>query len=344
MKTLMYCLFFCFISSTLVAQNSISPQQRAQLNQINFNYEQKLKRNLSKADQQTLQLMQREAVKISNFQNLYQRKRAIAQFNQKYGKFRQNLLAKSSINEPQYLQQIKNTLPQFTFQQKGKSLVALKKSNTPNYSKKINLKRGSYRPATPKGRAVPTRNTNYTPPPSGAATTSFAATFEEIGCGGDYNGEYDSDQFSTFSSAALINGCENTRALGSNFNIPAGVKRVRVKVTLNEGYLLSSVAFGMAGYGQNYNEIGIMVHGGGQTQFHKDAELLAIAPVAYMADIDSKMDGTYIMESSFVPVSSGGTYRIKAYGKSFSLGIAGGMGVGYSQIKGLSEIEVSYEY
>lgn len=346
MKTLIFCLFFCLTGTLLVAQKSISPQQRAQLNRITFNYEQKLKRSLNKADQQMLQAMQQEATKISSIQNVYQRKRAIAQFNQEYSKFRQNLLVKSQISDQQYLQEVRSSLPQYAFQQKGNSLVALKKSQLPKYGN-ITLKRGTYSPVTTKGKNYsPNTGPATPPPPAGANSTNFTAKFEEIGCNGDYNGNYEASDynFSAFSSAGVAGGCENTRSLGSNFTIPAGVKRVYVKITLNTGYVLSSVAFGLAGYGQSYNELGIMVHGGGETNFYKDSELLAIAPVAYMTDIDSKVDGTYVIETSFVPASNGGTYRIQAYGKSFSLGIAGGMGVGYAQLKGMSEIEVNYTY
>lgn len=116
-----------------------------------------------------------------------------------------------------------------------------------------------------------------------------------------------------------------------------------MRLTLEDGFILSNVAFGMAGYGHQYTEMGVRVKGPGVDEYYKDSEQLAIAPVAFMADIDKEEHGAYTMEINFRPSSHGGVYRIQAYGKSFSMGIGGGMGVGYARLRGIRDIQVFFE-
>ncbi|KAA3632133.1 MAG: hypothetical protein DWQ02_15220 [Bacteroidetes bacterium] len=323
---------------------SISSSQKKQLARMANAKNAQFQKALSAADRKTLARMQITADSVARLAPGRSKTMAIQNFNRKYAGFRSKIIKNARFDQNAYLTDIQRALPQYKFQKSAKGLVAMKKSVLQKYSPKVNRNTSFDRVV----RAKPV--SQKTGSKSGKSPAVFPANqlserFERSSCsGGAYQGSFQGGtEFSSFATASLASGCETKRALGANVNVPSGVQNVRVRITLDGGFTLSTNALGALGYGHCQTEVGIRIKGPGVDKYYKDSDLISVAPVMYFSEVDYTESGTYVMETTFRPQSSGGTYRVQAYGKTFSMGIAGGMGVGYTHVDGVGKVEVFFE-
>lgn len=323
---------------------SISTSQKKQLARMANAKNAQFQKALSADDRKTFARMQNTADSLSRLAPGRSKTMAVQNFNRKYAGFRSKIVSKVRFDQNAYMTEIQKALPQYKFQKSAKGLVAMNRSVLQKYSPKVKRNTSFDRVVRAKPIAQKTGSKSGKSP-AVFASNQLSERFEQSSCStGTYQGSFQGGtEFSSFATASLASGCESKRALGANVNVPSGVQNVRVRITLDGGFTLSSNAFGALGYGHCQTEVGIRVKGPGVDRFNKDSDLISIAPVIYFSEVEYNETGSYVMETTFRPQSSGGTYRVQAYGKTFSMGIAGGMGVGYTNVNGVGKVEVFFE-
>ena len=311
-----------------IAPTAFSQVQRDRLSQLSQSVQSRVERVLTSTDRRTVGQMQEEAAAIAKMRQGAARKRAVDTFNNKHARFRNDIVRRARIDDAFFLSETRKILPQHNLRRVGN--VYLSTSNN-----RLSSSHTSEPADTPEETAQVAQS---------ASTTLFDVESHSSGCT-DYTSMVDDDDktFSALAISYIAGGCESITSLGSNIQVPAGTSIVRVRIILDDGFLLSNAATGVAGYGQSYTEIGIRVKGPGVDEYYADSDQLVIAPVAYSADIKKEEFGNYVMEVEVSPSSSGGVYQIQAYAKSSSMGVAGGLGVGYARVGDMGLIETWFE-
>ena len=256
-------------------------------------------------------------------------RKRLADFKNKHAGFREEVLRKAGVDERAYNLRVKKILPQIQLDDKGRIINRKPiKVSTINENQRLNHP-GAGRPA-PETFEITNFSNKWTYKDCSQAQISLEST----------------DKISVYAlTRAQDADCDDVKgARGTVLQVPAGVKSVTIKITLDKYSLWTSVSTAF-GYASTYTAVGIRVKGGiigsaKQTNYWRHKYLDTVWSVMGEDSADIEETGV-TMSCTFKPLSAG-EYLIQAYGRVATDTDSLAKAKGGAKVSGLKKITVTF--
>lgn len=317
----------------------MTASQRLQLYRLN----QELK---AKADA-VMKSDARYANYLADFRDLQKQTRSrtfrekAASFERKYEDLQKDMIRKAGIDRRVYNLRLKKIFPQIQLNQAG-DIVNPKRQrmaiNEPASLDNVNFIPASFAPIAYAQRRDDSFESN-----------DFSVTWSYQDCS-QASVQFDGIRsFEVFANTSVSeDDCDDVKgARGTVIDVPAGVTRVRIEITLNKYSLSTSVVTPLLfSYGNSYAAVGIRVRGfilGSPriTNYFRHNHLDTAWSVAGGDYADASETGEVIMRCSFRPLIPG-EYRIQAYGRAWATTDGFAASSSSVDVEGLQKIKVTF--
>ena len=260
-----------------------------------------------------------------------------AAFKSRYADYQKEILRKAGIDRRAYNLRLKAILPHIQLDKAGEIV-------NPKPARVVRAERSAI-----DGFVFTAASFPRVPRDSSFNSTDFSRKWSFQDCS-QASVTFDSSrEFSIFAGTTVSeDDCDDVKgARGTVINVPAGVTRVRVEITLDRYSLSTTVATPLLfSYGNSYAAVGIRVNGwivgsAKKTNYFRHKYLDTVWSVAGGDFADAEENGDVILQCSFRPLVPG-DYRIQAYGRVWVTTDGLAYSSGFSTVEGLQNMKVTF--
>lgn len=333
-------LIFFLASATVFAQDGelvnedaprMTARQRTQIKNLNAEFKAKFEA-AAKRDKRYAQY-KADVDELRKIDDAKKFEEKYAAFKNKHAAFQAEILKKAGITERQFNLRLKRIMPRIQLDNKGRIINPKQVTKTSS----ADLPDGGwYQAASYWLRDETFEITNFSETWSFKDCDQADITFDS------------SKEFDIYTTTNVDEpDCDDVKAArGAVINVPAGVKRVRVEITLDKYRVMTyAAAYAFFGYGNAYSAVGIRVRGfivgsARQTNYWRHKYLESSWSV--LGDSTSASTETNARFScSFIPLVAG-QYTIQAYGRITVDTDGFAFAQAHSTVEGLKKIKITF--